>query len=135
MRPGFGPFERPSPPRRAALLTAALAAAQTETPAGVGVIVRSTNASTRSCRKARRSRKSPTASCSRRPVWRSADSRLFYSDLRGNAIYQWTAAEGVRDHSKPFFGGDGTGLRGVGPNGIALDSEGVCSPVFTAAAP
>ena len=58
------------------------------------------------------------------PVWHSADARLFYSDLRGNAIYQWTAAEGVRDHSKPFFGGDGTGLRGVGPNGIALDAEG-----------
>jgi gluconolactonase len=30
----------------------------------------------------------------------------------------------VRDHSKPFFAGDGAGLRGVGPNGIALDAEG-----------
>jgi len=58
------------------------------------------------------------------PVWRNADSRLFYSDLRGNAIYQWTAAEGVRDVAKPFFTGDGTGLRGVGPNGIALDAQG-----------
>jgi gluconolactonase len=58
------------------------------------------------------------------PVWRNSDSRLFYSDLRGNAVYQWTAAEGVRDVAKPFFTGDGTGLRGVGPNGIALDAEG-----------
>ena len=68
------------------------------------------------------------------PVWRSADSRLFYSDLRGNAIYQWTAADGVRDYSKPFFTGDGTGLRGVGPNGIALDPKVACSRASTAAA-
>jgi gluconolactonase len=58
------------------------------------------------------------------PGWRNADSRLFSSVLRGYAIYQWTVADGVRDYSKPFFAGDGTGLRGVGPNGIALDAEG-----------
>ena len=57
------------------------------------------------------------------PAWIGAESRLLYSDLRGNAIYQWTAAEGVSDYVKPFFTGDGTGLRGVGPNGVALDAE------------
>ncbi len=58
------------------------------------------------------------------PVWQQDESRLLYSDLRGNAIYQWTAAAGVGDYAKPFFTGDGTGLRGVGPNGVALDAEG-----------
>ena len=37
------------------------------------------------------------------PVWRSGGSRLFYSDLRGNAIYQWTAADGAATTLKPFF--------------------------------
>jgi gluconolactonase len=107
------------------LLTALPAAAQTETPAGVGVVVRLDE---------RLDALVPQGAVIEKvadgfvflegPVWRSADSRLFYSDLRGNAIYQWTAAEGVRDVSKPFFAGDGTGLRGTGPNGIALDAEG-----------
>jgi gluconolactonase len=57
------------------------------------------------------------------PVWIAPEKRLLYSDLRGNAIYQWTADEGARDYLKPFFTGDGTGLRGVGPNGVALDAE------------
>ncbi|RPI64365.1 MAG: SMP-30/gluconolactonase/LRE family protein, partial [Lysobacterales bacterium] len=108
-----------------ALLVAASAAAQTEMAAGAGVIVRIDP---------RFDALVPPGAVIEKvadgfvflegPVWRSADSRLFYSDLRGNAIYQWTAAEGVRDVSKPFFTGDGTGLRGVGPNGIALDREG-----------
>jgi gluconolactonase len=101
------------------------AAPQTEMPAGVGVVIRLDK---------RLDALVPQGAVIEKiadgfvflegPVWRSADSRLFYSDLRGNAIYQWTAADGVRDLSKPFFPGDGTGLRGVGPNGIALDSEG-----------
>lgn len=101
------------------------AVAQTETPAGVGVVVRLDK---------RLDALVPAGATIEKvadgfvflegPVWRSSDSRLFYSDLRGNAIYQWTAADGVRDYSKPFFAGDGTGLRGVGPNGIALDSQG-----------
>jgi len=126
MRPGFG-FTRAPVAAAAtfALLTALLAAAQTETAAGAGVIVRLDK---------RLDALVPHGAAIEKvadgfvflegPVWRSADSRLFYSDLRGNAIYQWTPADGVRDHSKPFFAGDGAGLRGVGPNGIALDSEG-----------
>jgi gluconolactonase len=56
------------------------------------------------------------------PVW--LESRLVFSDLRGNAIYEWSAARGTRDYLKPFFTGDGTGLRGVGPNGVAVDADG-----------
>jgi gluconolactonase len=107
------------------LAIATPAVAQTETPAGAGVVIR---------HDARFDALVPAGATIEKvadgfvflegPVWRNADSRLFYSDLRGNAIYQWTAAEGVRDVSKPFFAGDGTGLRGVGPNGIALDAEG-----------
>jgi len=126
MRPGFGFTRAPVAAAAAfALLTALSAAAQTETAAGAGVIVRLDK---------RLDALVPHGAAIEKvadgfvflegPVWRSADSRLFYSDLRGNAIYQWTAADGVRDHSKPFFAGDGAGLRGVGPNGIALDSEG-----------
>jgi len=58
------------------------------------------------------------------PVWDRAATRLLYSDLRGNAIYQWTPAGGANDYLRPFFTGPGPGLRGVGPNGIALDAEG-----------
>ena len=58
------------------------------------------------------------------PVWLRDESRLLYSDLRGNAIYQWTEAEGASDYVKPFFEGDGAGLRGTGPNGVALDAQG-----------
>lgn len=58
------------------------------------------------------------------PAWLASESRLLYSDLRGNAIYQWTESAGARDYVKPFFTGDGTGLRGVGPNGVALDAMG-----------
>jgi len=58
------------------------------------------------------------------PVWIRDEARLLYSDLRGNAIYQWTQSEGASDYIKPFFEGPGTGLRGVGPNGVALDANG-----------
>lgn len=108
-----------------ALFTGVPAGAQTETPAGAGVIIR---------HDARFDALVPAGATIEKvadgfvflegPVWRNADSRLFYSDLRGNAIYQWTAAEGVTDVAKPFFTGSGAGLRGVGPNGIALDGDG-----------
>ena len=99
--------------------------AQTETPAGAGVIVRLDP---------RLDALVPAGAAIEKvvdgfvflegPVWLSGESRLLYSDLRGNAIYQWTAADGASDYAKPFFTGDGTGLRGVGPNGVALDAQG-----------
>ena len=126
MRPGFRlTGARVALAAALALLVAVPTAAQTETQAGAGVIIR---------HDPRFDALVPAGATIEKvvdgfvflegPIWRSSDSRLFYSDLRGNAIYQWTAAEGVRDVSKPFFTGDGTGLRGVGPNGIALDAEG-----------
>jgi gluconolactonase len=126
MRPDFG-LTRASVVAAAAftLLTAAPVTAQTETPAGVGVIVRLDERLDALIPQGAEIEKVADGFVFLEgPVWRSADARLFYSDLRGNAIYQWTAADGVRDHSKPFFAGDGAGLRGVGPNGIALDAEG-----------
>ena len=107
-----------------ALLVAIPTAAQTETPAGAGVIVRLDP---------RFDALVPVGATIEKladgfvflegPVWLREESRLLYSDLRGNAIYQWTMAEGPSDYLKPFFHGDGTGLRGVGPNGVALDAE------------
>jgi gluconolactonase len=109
----------------AALLVAATGRAQTETPAGAGVIVRLDP---------RLDALVPAGAVIEKvadgfvflegPVWLGGESRLLYSDLRGNAIYQWTAAGGASDYVKPFFTGDGTGLRGVGPNGVALDAQG-----------
>ena len=126
MRPGFGLATAFTTAAASfALLCTTSAAAQKETPAGVGVIVRlDDRLDALVPRDAAIEKVADGFVFLEGPVWRSADSRLFYSDLRGNAIYQWTAAEGVRDVSKPFFAGDGTGLRGVGPNGIALDAEG-----------
>ncbi len=108
-----------------ALLVAIPTAAQTETPAGAGVIVRLDP---------RFDALVPAGATIEKlaegfvflegPVWLREESRLLYSDLRGNAIYQWTMAEGPTDYVRPFFHGDGTGLRGVGPNGVALDAEG-----------
>ena len=126
MRPGFGLKNALLVATAGAVFAGASAAvAQTETPAGAGVIIRLDP---------RFDALVPAGATIEKvadgfvflegPVWRSADSRLFFSDLRGNAIYQWTAAEGVSDVAKPFFTVDGTGLRGIGPNGIALDAEG-----------
>jgi gluconolactonase len=126
MRPSFGLRNALAVAAASVMFAAALpTVAQTETPAGAGVIIR---------HDPRFDALVPAGATIEKvqdgfvflegPVWRKSDSRLFYSDLRGNAIYQWTNAEGVSDVSKPFFTGDGTGLRGVGPNGIALDREG-----------
>src|SRR5215510_12125979 len=119
MRPGFVLARaRIAVVAALALLVAAFASAQAETPAGVGVIVRlDKRLDALVPSDAKIEKVADGFVFLEGPVWRNADSRLFYSDLRGNAIYQWTAAEGVRDYSKPFFAADGTGLRGVGPNG------------------
>lgn len=126
MRPGFAlACMRVAAASGLALLVATFASAQTETPAGVGVVVRlDQRLDALVPSDAKIEKVADGFVFLEGPVWRNADSRLFYSDLRGNAIYQWTAADGVRDYSKPFFAGDGTGLRGVGPNGIALDGQG-----------
>ncbi len=58
------------------------------------------------------------------PVWIRSESRLLFSDVRGNEIYQWTEAEGARTFIDPVFEGDRTGLGSVSSNGLTLDSEG-----------
>jgi gluconolactonase len=58
------------------------------------------------------------------PVWIRSDSRLLFSDVRGNTIYQWTEADGTSDFLDPVFEGDRTGLAMVSSNGLTLDTEG-----------
>ncbi len=58
------------------------------------------------------------------PVWIRAESRLLFSDVRGNTIYQWTEREGSSDFLDPVFEGDRTGLAMVSSNGLTLDAEG-----------
>ena len=47
------------------------------------------------------------------PVWRRSESRLLFSDVRGNSIYQWDSTGGVRPFIDPVFEGDRTGLRSI----------------------
>ena len=58
------------------------------------------------------------------PVWIQSESRLLFSDVRANAIYQWTEAEGASAFIDPVFEGDVTGRRSVSSNGLTLDAEG-----------
>ncbi len=58
------------------------------------------------------------------PVWIRDESRLVFSDVRDNIIYQWTEAEGASPLIAPVFEGDPTGLRSVSSNGLTLDSQG-----------
>ena len=58
------------------------------------------------------------------PVWIQNESRLLFSDVRANAIYQWTEAEGASSFLDPVFEGDVTGRRSISSNGLTLDGEG-----------
>ena len=58
------------------------------------------------------------------PVWDRAESRLLFSDVRGNGVYQWTESGGTSPFIEPVFEGDRTGLRSVSSNGLTLDAEG-----------
>ena len=58
------------------------------------------------------------------PVWIQSESRLLFSDVRANAIYQWTEAEGASAFIDPVFEGDVTGRRSVSSNGLTLDAAG-----------
>ncbi len=58
------------------------------------------------------------------PVWDRQNGRLLFSDVRGNQIYQWTEADGVRTFIDPVFDGDRTGKRSISSNGLTLDAEG-----------
>ena len=58
------------------------------------------------------------------PIWIRRESRLLFSDVRGNTIYQWTEADGANSYIDPVFEGDRTGLRSIASNGLTLDAEG-----------
>lgn len=58
------------------------------------------------------------------PVWLRSESRLLFSDVRGNTIYQWTEAEGASPFIDPVFEGDRTGRRSISSNGLTLDADG-----------
>ena len=58
------------------------------------------------------------------PVWDRQNSRLLFSDVRGNEIYEWTEAGGATTFIDPVFEGDRTGKGSVSSNGLTLDAEG-----------
>ena len=58
------------------------------------------------------------------PVWIHDESRLLFSDIRTNTIYQWTESEGTSVFMRPVFEGDETGLGSLSSNGLTLDTEG-----------
>ena len=43
------------------------------------------------------------------PVWSRIESRLLFSDVRGNTIFEWSANQGVQPYIDPVFEGDTTG--------------------------
>ena len=53
------------------------------------------------------------------PVWLSGESRLLFSDVPGNTIYQWKEAEEVTVFMRPVHEGEIEGS-----NGLTLDAEG-----------
>ena len=58
------------------------------------------------------------------PAWIRGEERLLFSDVRANAIHQWTAADGASPFIDPVFEGDREGLRSISSNGLTLDAEG-----------
>ncbi len=58
------------------------------------------------------------------PVWDRRRSRLLFSDVRGNEVYEWTAADGARTYIDPVYEGDRTGLRSFSSNGLTIDATG-----------
>jgi len=58
------------------------------------------------------------------PLWIESESRLLFSDVQANTIYQWTEAEGASPFIDPVFEGDVTGRQSVSSNGLTLDAGG-----------
>ncbi|HIC56218.1 MAG TPA: hypothetical protein EYO94_02380, partial [Acidobacteria bacterium] len=58
------------------------------------------------------------------PVWLRGESRLLFSDVRGNTIYQWTETDGASPFIDPVFDGERDGLRSISSNGLTLDDQG-----------
>lgn len=59
------------------------------------------------------------------PVWLREDSRLVFSDLGGNAIYEWSESGGASAIVEPYYDGDTEGRGDLyASNGLTRDSEG-----------
>ena len=59
------------------------------------------------------------------PVWIREESRLLFSDLGGNAIYEWTEADRAQVFIETYYDGASEGLAALsGSNGLTRDSEG-----------
>ena len=58
------------------------------------------------------------------PVWDRRESRLLFSDVRGNQVYAWTEAGGAQAYIDPVYTGDLAGLRSYSSNGLTIDAEG-----------
>jgi gluconolactonase len=58
------------------------------------------------------------------PVWIGEDQHLLFSDVRGNAIHQYSDAQGASYLIEEFFGGSTEGRRTWGPNGLTRDATG-----------
>ena len=58
------------------------------------------------------------------PVWDRRESRLLFSDVRANQVYEWTEAGGARTYIDPVYTGDLAGLRSYSSNGLTIDAEG-----------
>ena len=58
------------------------------------------------------------------PIWMREESRLIFSDLRANAIVQWTEADSASFFIETVFDGDMGGRGSVGSNGLTRDSQG-----------
>jgi gluconolactonase len=57
------------------------------------------------------------------PLWDSEGSRLLFSDVPGNAVYQWTEADSASVLIADYFDGGSEG-QFRGPNGLTRDAEG-----------
>ena len=57
------------------------------------------------------------------PVWDRVSGTLFFSDVRGNAVYQWSEADGPGTLLEPVFEGDREGLALISTNGLTLDAN------------
>ena len=58
------------------------------------------------------------------PVWDRSSATLYFSDVRGNAVYRWSEAEGPGTLFEPVFDGDREGLALISSNGLTLDADG-----------
>ena len=57
------------------------------------------------------------------PVWDQRGNRLYFSDLRSNAIHTWSDEEGLGTFLQPVFEGEAA-HESVGSNGLTIDQQG-----------